>query len=73
MSKKIIILFILTFFDNNIDVYSKENLRFFDQGKKDFEKGKYDKSKINFEKNIVRNPKILKVIYIYPRFIKLKK
>ena len=45
----------------------------FNQGKKDFEKEKYDESKINFEKNIVRNPKDFKSYLYLSRFIKLKK
>jgi len=73
MSKKIIILFILIFFDNNIEANSKENSRFFDQGKKDFEKGKYDESKINFEKNIVRNPKDFKSYLYLSKIYKIKK
>ena len=73
MSKKIIILFILIFFNNNIDANSKENSRFFDQGKKDFEKGKYHESKINFEKNIVRNPKDFKSYLYLSKIYKIKK
>ena len=73
MSKKIIILIILIFFNFNIDVHSKENLRFFDQGKKDFEQEKYDEAKINFEKNIVRNPKDFKSYLYLSKIYKIKK
>ena len=38
MSKKIIILFVLTFFNNNIGVNSEENSSFFDLREKIFEK-----------------------------------
>jgi len=73
MSKKIIFLFILIFFDNNINVNSKENLRFFDQGKKNFEKEKYDQAKLYFEKNLVRNPKDFKSYLYLSKIYKIKK
>ena len=73
MIKKIIILFILIFFGNNINADSKENLRFFDQGKKNFEKEKYDLAKLYFEKNLVRNPKDFKSYLYLSKIYKIKK
>ena len=72
MSKKIIILFFLTFFYNNIDVNSEENSRFFDLGEKIFEKKKYDQAKIYFEKNIVRNPKDFRSYLYLSKIYKIK-
>jgi len=73
MIKKIIILFILIFFGNNINADSKENLRFFDQSKKNFEKEKYDLAKLYFEKNLVRNPKDFKSYLYLSKIYKIKK
>ena len=72
MSKKIIILFVLTFF-NNIGVNSEENSSFFDLGEKIFEKKKFDQAKIYFEKNIVRNPKDFKSYLYLSKIYKIKK
>ena len=72
MSKKIIILFVLTFFNNNIGVNSEENSSFFDLGEKIFEKKKYDQAKIYFEKNIVRNPKDFRSYLYLSKIYKIK-
>ena len=55
MSKKIIYLIIIFFVSLNINAQEKTN--FFTKGKKNFEKKLYDEAKINFEKNIVREPR----------------
>jgi len=73
MSKKIIILLILIFFDNNIYANSKESLKLFDQGKKNFENEKYDQAKLYFEKNLVRNPKDFKSYLYLSKIYKIKK
>ena len=73
MSKKIIFLFILIFFDNNIYANSKESLKLFDQGKKNFENEKYDQAKLYFEKNLVRNPKDFKSYLYLSKIYKIKK
>lgn len=73
MNKKIIVLLILIFFNNNIRVKSLEDLKFFNQGKQNFEKEKYDKAKINFEKHIVRDPKDSKSYLYLSKIYKVKK
>jgi tetratricopeptide (TPR) repeat protein len=73
MSKKFIFLFILIFFDNSFNANSKENLKFFNQGKKHFEKEKYDQAKLYFEKNLVRNPKNFKSYLYLSKIYKIKK
>jgi len=73
MNKKIILIAILVFFNTNINVNSGENSKFFNQGKKNFEKKKYEESKIDFEKHLVRNPKDLHSYLYLSKIYKFKK
>lgn len=41
----------------SFNLYSKDNLKFFNLGKENFKNKNFDKAKINFEKDIVRNTK----------------
>ena len=71
MSKIIVILVISIFI--NANAKAKENLKFYNEGKINFEKKLYEKAKINFEKNIVRNPKDINSYLYLSKIYKFKK
>jgi len=49
--------YFIIFSSISFNLYSKDNLKFFNLGKENFKNKNFDKAKINFEKDIVRNTK----------------
>jgi len=49
--------YFIIFYLISFNLYSKDNLKFFNLGKENFKNKNFDKAKINFEKDIVRNTK----------------
>lgn len=70
MSKKIIII-ILMFIA--LSVNSKEKSKFYEEGVKNFDRKLYEKAIIDFEKNIVRNPKDIRSYLYLSKIYKYKK
>lgn len=65
-----LLIFIIIF---NIKVNAKENKDYFYLGKKNFQNKYLDKAKLNFERDIVRNPKNIKSYLFLAKIYKIKK
>ena len=65
-----LLIFIIIF---NTKVNTKENKDYFYLGKKNFQNKYFDKAKLDFERDIVRNPKNVKSYLFLAKIYKIKK